>query len=370
MIDKVLLFPYYIVLALRNAYYNKRSAELFVADVPTLSVGNVTVGGTGKTPQVEMILDLLSKSEKWSGKQLAVLSRGYKRESKGFQQLSCDGSASCFGDEPMQIKRKYPEVVVAVDRDRIEGCKLLCDPSQLQTVAPNCLHPEFAPADYIVLDDAFQFRKLRAHKSIVLVSYKRPVHKDMLLPLGRLRDLAKRVFDADAVIISKCPAYIDIASKESFLLDMGYRSYNAETCKAVNDKGREQWVFFSTIEYQALKPVFSCTDSRYNYAKKAIMLTGIANDMPLRRYLSDSYKIVKCFSLPDHHSFVRSDIQKVKTALKHSPTAAIVTTEKDAQRLRDVEDMPSEISERLLYAPIATRFCSDTELNVFKKFIE
>ena len=181
MIDRVLLYPYYLYLRLRDRYYSSPKRRLAVTQVPSVCVGNITVGGTGKTPHVEMILRLLQESDRWGNAGLAVLSRGYRRESKGFQQVSPDGSAAMFGDEPLQIKRKFPGVTVAVDKDRVEGCALLCDPSKLASkkYAGKCWNRDFPPADYIILDDAYQYRRLKPTLSIVLVDYNRPVMKDM-----------------------------------------------------------------------------------------------------------------------------------------------------------------------------------------------
>ena len=131
MIDKFLLFPYYWVLKARNRRWNRPGRKFSYAEVPTLCIGNVTVGGTGKTPHVEMVLRLLQQHPDWCDKQLAVLSRGYKRESKGFQQVTAEGSAVLYGDEPMQIKKKFPDVVVAVDKKREQGCDLLAHPEKL-----------------------------------------------------------------------------------------------------------------------------------------------------------------------------------------------------------------------------------------------
>ena len=206
MIDKFLLFPYYWVLKARNRRWSRPGRKFSYAEVPTLCIGNVTVGGTGKTPHVEMVLRLLQQHPDWCDKQLAVLSRGYKRDSKGFQQVTAEGSAVLYGDEPMQIKKKFPDVVVAVDKKREQGCDLLVHPEKLKgrRWEKRCWNREFKPADYIVLDDAFQYRRLKTHKSVVLVDYNRPVQKDMLLPLGRLRDLPERIYDADALIVTKC----------------------------------------------------------------------------------------------------------------------------------------------------------------------
>ena len=369
MIDKYLLFPYYLTLKLRDRYYRRRKAA--GADVPTLCIGNVTVGGTGKTPHVEMVLDLLQQSEAWSGRSLAVLSRGYKRDSTGFQQVIAAGSAEMFGDEPLQIKKKYPGVTVAVDENRVEGCDLLAHPDKLsdRKYAKKCWNRDFPPAEYIVLDDAYQYRRLRATRNVVLVNWNRPVHKDLLLPLGRLRDLPERVFDADAVIVTKCPAEMDHAEKVRFVEEMGFTQYLASACTAMAPNGRQMLVFFSTVRYGAIRGVYSTSEPRFSYAKKVAVLSGIADDAPLRAWLSDSYKIVKRFSFPDHHRFTWKDINKLQELVDKNPTLAIATTEKDAQRLLDYSGMPESLRERLFYVPITVEFLSDEERETFTDLI-
>ena len=371
MLDKILLFPYYLTLKARNRRYGRPGAKLHYAEKPTLCIGNVTVGGTGKTPHVEMVLRLLQQSPEWGDRQLAVLSRGYKRESKGFQQVVATGGASAFGDEPLQIKKKFPGVTVAVDKNRVEGCDLLAHPEKLKgrKYARKCWNRDFPAADYIVLDDAFQYRKLKANKSVVLVDWHRPVHKDMLLPLGRLRDLPERIFDADAVIVTKCPAELERSAKEEFLEKMGFAEYLPSTCEAVNPRGRRQLVFFTGVEYGQAAGVYSTTEPRYLYAKKIVLATGIASDGPLRAYLSDFYKIVKRFSFPDHHRYAWKDISRIQEVIEKNPTAAVVTTEKDAQRLLDYNGMPESLMQRLFYVPITVDFLSDEEREVFTDFI-
>ncbi len=252
MIDKILLLPYYLALKLRNRRYSRPGRKFHHAEVPTLCVGNVTVGGTGKTPHVELVLRLLQQHPDWHGKQLAVLSRGYKRDSTGFQQVTAEGSAAMFGDEPVQIKKKFPGVVVAVDKKRERGCELLAHPEKLKSGrrARKCWNREFPAADYIILDDAFQYRRLKTHKSIVLVDYGRPVQQDMLLPLGRLRDLPERIFDADAIVVTKCPADLDETARAVFVRDLGLTDYLQAACEATNPRGRRQLVFFTTATIQ------------------------------------------------------------------------------------------------------------------------
>lgn len=371
MIDKILLFPYYLGLKLRDRYYSSPSRKLHRADVPTLCVGNVTAGGTGKTPHVEMILRLLQQSEEWGDRQFAVLSRGYKRDSRGFQQVIGTGSATAFGDEPLQIKKKFPGVTVAVDKDRVEGCDLLAHPEKLKAhkYVRKCWNREFPAADYIVLDDAWQYRRLKPTRSIVLVDWNRPVHKDLLLPLGRLRDLPERIWDADAVIVTKCPADPDPLALSEFVQRMGFTDYLPSACEATNPKGRRQLIFFTTVHYGQATGVFPTAEPRYTYSKKAILVTGIAKDTPLRAFLSDTYKLVQRFSFRDHHRYAWGDINRLQNAVEQQPTAAVITTEKDAQRLLDYQGMPEALQQRLFYMPITVDFLSDDDREVFTDFI-
>lgn len=368
MIDKFLLFPYYTVLKIRHGMYNKgfilKTRE---AEVPTICIGNVTAGGTGKTPHVEMLLRTLQRSDDWGFRNVAVLSRGYKRKSRKFQQVTSSGTATFYGDEPVQIKKKFPAVTVAVDKDRIEGCSFLCHPELLQESkkARKCVDKDFAPSELIVLDDAFQYRKLKASYNIVLVDYNHPVNKDMLLPFGRLRDLPSRLRAADAIIVTKCPHYMEDQDRAEFLAQLGYKDFDPVRCEAVNRKGGVQKVYFTCINYQPLVQIYEDGDTRYVYSKKLILFSGIAKDMPLRRFLSDKYKIVKRFSFKDHHTYTSSDIKTFEAASRANPTAAIATTEKDAQRLVDCLKVTQRLKERLFQVPIEVAFLSELEEAVF-----
>ncbi len=326
------------------------------AEVPTICVGNITVGGTGKTPHTEMILDMLQQHYKWGSANLAVLSRGYKRRSRGFQQVMTDSTAAFAGDEPLQIKRKFPAVTVAVDKDRVEGCSFLVHPEKLQEPVKKLRRirdKQFPPAGLIVLDDAFQYNKLHADLNIVLVDYNRPLHTDRLLPFGRLRDLPERIADADVVIVTKCPYELDDWERTVWAGNLGLR--------------KDQTLLFSCIEYLDPVPVFPETDSRYSYSKSLVLFTGIANDTPLRYSLSDKYRIVEAISFPDHHKFSRADMTKVASAVRRHPTAALFTTEKDAGRVLDCRKIPAEIKQRLFHVPIRVRFLTDRERELFEE---
>lgn len=368
-----LVFPYKLILRLRHFLYDKGIRKSVSAGVPTICVGNITVGGTGKTPHTEMILRMLLSDSRFGGTHIAVLSRGYKRRSRGFQQISEYSKASFSGDEPLQIKKKFPQVTVAVDSDRVEGCNLLTHPELLQGRKRRyrrCVNKDFPAAGLIILDDAFQYRKLRASLNIVLVDWNRPVHKDSLLPFGRLRDLPERLSKADVIIVTKCPCELDNWERTSFAYALGLPDYASSTCTGTTASGKKQRVFFTTISYETPRTLFPESNPRYIYSKRLVLFTGIANDTPLRRYLGDTYKIVQRFSFPDHHSFTRGDFRKIGRAASHCPTAALATTEKDAQRVLDFGKVPDALREKMFQIPIRATFLSEAEERMFLDILE
>ncbi len=368
MLDRILLFPYTIALALRDRLFDKGIFKSSKADVPTVSIGNITAGGTGKTPHTEMVVRTLLQSDDWAFSNIAILSRGYKRRSRGFQKVSRDGSASDFGDEPVQMAGKFPSVTVAVDKDRVEGCRFLAHPDQMEgnRKARRCKDKVFPPSDIIILDDAFQHRRLKPSLNIVLVDWNRPLHKDKLIPFGRLRDLPRRISEADIVIVTKCPLYMDEWEKGKWAGYLDIKNYSTATCKGVFAGGKSVTLLFSTVGYKSMEPVFPEADSRYMYSHRAILFTGIAKDTPMRMYISDSYKIVRHFRFSDHRRYRLSDVRKATRATRYSPTAVVITTEKDAQRLRDIKKMPAALKERLFQLPIEVEFLTPGEKEVFE----
>ena len=367
MIDKILLFPYWLTLKLRHFFYDSGLKKVSKADVPTICIGNITVGGTGKTPHTEMLLRTLLQDEEWGGKNIAVLSRGYKRKTKGFQQVTSDGSAIAYGDEPLQIKKKFPGVTVAVDSSRVEGCDFLVYPEKLETSKKGrkCIDKNLAASDLIILDDAFQHRALKPTLSIVLVDYNRPVFNDHLLPFGKLRDLPGRIAAADIVIVSKCPNEVNAWDKCTWAENLGIRNFDASSCSGTRRNGKRQHLFFSTITYDTAEAIFPEGNPRYIYTNRLILFSGIANDAPLLSYLSSNYKIVRHFRFPDHHKFSKGDMNTIASAAREFPTAVIMTTEKDCQRVRDCHKIKEELKQRMFYSPIKTVFLTENERENF-----
>lgn len=332
---------YRLILKCRHRAFDSKRRKSAEAESKTICVGNISVGGTGKTPHTEMLLRVLNGI--CPEKRLAVLSRGYKRKSKGYLEISAGTSAALSGDEPLQIKKNCPFASVAVDRNRVEGCHKL-----FESVKP----------DVIILDDAFQYRKLKAGLNIVLTDWNRPVHKDRLLPFGRLRDLPERLSAADIIIVSKCPYELEQEEKDAFIAEM-------KPLLA----GKDIPVYFTRMEYLPFEPVFPEGNIRYMYSEQTIFFSGIANDLPARQHLSSDHRIVENFRFADHHDYSSADIRKICAAMKRHPYAGVVTTQKDAQRILSVKKVPDELKTRLFTQPIRAEFCTDAEKEAFVAFL-
>ena len=334
---------YRLILKLRDAAYRSGRKKSSRAALPTICIGNVTVGGTGKTPHTEMLLRMLQQENG-----VAVLSRGYGRKTKGFLIVQPDGSSRDFGDEPFQIARKFPTRIVAVDKDRIEGC------AKLKEVG----------AKIVLLDDAFQYRKLQANLNIVLINYSRPVFDDSLLPFGRLRDLPDRIFDADIIIVSKCPSDITEDEKIAFAQKIHLKNYNQQSCDALCPNGKKIKLLFSTIRYLSPTMLFPEGDPRFIYSQRIMYMSGIAEGKRLEDELLGRYKVLKFFEFGDHHDFSKGELAKVEKELRKAKACALVTTEKDAQRLRSLNYVSSYLKERLFMVPIEAELTTLSEKKV------
>ncbi len=338
ILSLILLGPYWLVLAIRQRRYRTGKKNHASFPMPVISVGNITVGGTGKTPMAEYLIEALSADHR-----VAVLSRGYRRRTRGFRMVETTSTAEASGDEPLQMKRKFPQTIVAVDRNRKQGIETLL-------TLPN-------PPDAVILDDGFQQMDVRPSHNLLLISYERPVNRDRLLPFGRLRDLPKRVADADAVIFTKCPDWLDEEDRARL--------------RAENKVTPEQPVFFTRMDYGEPKAVFEgIGNNRYIYAKEVILFTGIANPKPLAASLTDRYEQIWQKHFPDHHYFTRADLRTLWHAACAHPLSVLMTTEKDAQRLLHNRFVTEEMKERLFYLPVRTAFLTVAEETAFLKYIK
>lgn len=342
--SKTLLFPYWLALKTRHFLYDKNIKKSASYPVPVVCVGNITVGGTGKTPHTEMLIRLLQQRYN-----IAVLSRGYKRETKGFRIAGITDTFREVGDEPLQIKQKFPHITVAVCSSRREGIeKLLALPQKENGVQQTATRPEL-----IILDDAFQHRKVKPSHSIVLVNYNKPIYNDNLLPIGSLRDLPEQIKRANSVIVSKSPVavYIDTILDQERTAEVVAREEQLWR-KNLNLK-EHQKLYFSIIKYGEPLPVFhNEADNRYIYSKSAIFFTGIANDTEFRNNLVANYKVLDSLKFADHRKFSKSDIRHINSWAGKHPTAAIFTTEKDSKRLLASKGLAPSVVSRLFYIPI------------------
>ncbi|MDO4191654.1 MAG: tetraacyldisaccharide 4'-kinase, partial [Bacteroidales bacterium] len=289
---------------IRTLLYDKSLISTYSADVPTIVVGNIAVGGTGKTPHVEYLIDLLH-----SHYQLVVLSRGYKRHTKGFVLAEHNNqlvNAQIIGDEPFQLFTKYADVPIAVDKNRVEGIKNVV--SQLPKT------------QVVVLDDAFQYRPLQPRLSIVLCDSNHLPVNDNMLPLGRLREPLSALHRADVVVITKCDTHL---TEEQML----------EIRKTLKLSPRQQ-LFSSIIQYGDLKNRYCESMSISTLQHRSVLLvTGIANPKPLCRYLKDSEIVFYHMAFPDHHDFSKADIESIVRYCDRNKDAVIITTEKDNSKL-------------------------------------
>lgn len=308
-----ILFPivpiYYLVSSIRNMCFNIGFCKSKLYDFPIICVGNLSAGGTGKTPMIEYLIRLLKNDYK-----VATLSRGYKRNTKGFYIADENSSAEKIGDEPFQFYQKFRNIVVSVDGNRQNGI------AQLQQLLN-------AP-DIILLDDGFQHRKVKAGLNILLTTYDKLYIDDFVLPTGNLREPKAGAKRADIIIVTKCPYGLDESKKNNIIIRLKPLSTQA--------------VFFSTIKYSETvynsiisKPLTNLKNQGFT------LVTAIANPKPLLNFLNSSGYNYEHLNFKDHHSFTKRELKFLNT------TPLILTTEKDYMRLRENID-----PERLFCLPI------------------
>lgn len=292
---------WYLGSRLRNHLYDIGYKASIEFTVPTLSVGNLTVGGTGKTPMVEYLIRLLQHDY-----QVATLSRGYGRKTRGFRLAGPADDAASIGDEPLQMYRKFsPGTAVTVCEDRV--------------YAIPCILTERPETNLVILDDAYQHRPLKASFSILLSDYNRPFYADWVLPAGRLREPRAGAQRADAVVITKCPTDLPVAEQEAITA-------------AVQDYSRPDVpVFFAGLTYGELAPFGESRPERSK--RRVVLVTGIAQTAPLLSYLQARYEVLEHLQFADHHAYTTRDAARM-AARAQELEADLITTEKDAVKLR------------------------------------
>ncbi len=324
-----LLFPvallYWIVTFIRNLLYDVGVFKSETFEIPIIAVGNLSVGGTGKSPQIEYLIRLLSENYK-----VATLSRGYKRSTTGFVLADYTANAKTLGDEPFQFYTKYPNTIVAVDEDRVEGIEILLDLNE---------RPKL-----ILLDDAFQHRKVKAGFYILLTAYDDLFCDDFILPFGNLREPSFGKKRADMIIVTKCPNDLSEIAQQK-----------------IREKLRvSQSVYFTTIAYDAyIRNANEKFLVNEIIAEAKVVVAGIAKPNPFFDFLQAKSDEKMIFS--DHHNFDTSDIKAILDKAKNNK---IITTEKDYVRLKD--ELPIE---QLFYVSIQSKFIAEGK-DFDKKIIE
>jgi tetraacyldisaccharide 4'-kinase len=326
---RIILLPlsllYALGILLRNTLYDWKIFSITEFDIPIISIGNITIGGTGKTPHIDYLISLLK--DKY---QIAVLSRGYNRLSKGFQLINEKAEVSRAGDESRMLKNKFPDVMVAVDESRINGIHKLRE-----------LNPKL---QVVLLDDAFQHRSVKAGLSIVLIDYNQNVFDDYLLPAGRLRENINALKRADIIIISKTPEFLKDEQRTVFI-----NKLNLE---------KDQRIYFSHIKYGDL---ISLNDKKKampvsNFKEyDCILISGIAQSKPLEAFIQSKFKSFQHLKYRDHHHYTIQDIHYIKKHFDNfkNDKKLLLTTAKDAVKLKDyteIKDLP------FYYLPIEVKF--------------
>lgn len=334
-----ILYPisliYRFITDIRNFLFDKGILHSEKFSLPVICVGNITVGGTGKTPHTEYLARLLKERYK-----VAVLSRGYKRKSEGFLTAGNSSTVSETGDEPLQIHRKYNDIIVAVDRKRVNGIREIMK--------------RFPDVGIIILDDAFQHRSIKPGFSILLTDYNRLITGDQALPYGRLRESIKNCRRADIMVVTKTPENISLPESERITKDLG-RYFNGN-------------IFFTCIRYCDPEPVFPDSlpekitfPSLNKETSGAVLVTGIAVTEPLKQYIGKFFSKITHLDFPDHHYFNSNDIGRITAAWENIECERkfVITTSKDAVRLTEFANIADSLKKIFYYIPVEIGFIND-----------
>lgn len=337
---------YGFVMYIRRKLFDFKILKRKEFDIPVICIGNLTVGGTGKTPHTEYLIRLLK--DRYN---IAILSRGYKRKTKGFVLATNNTTYKDIGDEPFQIKNKFPDIIVAVDEDRQRGINNLLDMKN--------------KPDIVLLDDAYQHLYVKPSLSILLSDYNRPIYEDVLLPAGRLREKFHQMDRANIIIVTKCPT--DLKPIDIRIISHGLNAFPYQT------------VLFTGIEYENLVSIFKQTDLFSTEEesldsirdKKVLLITGIASPKTIIDEISKYTSDIEMLNFPDHHDFTADDIRKIEQTYDglNDSTAVTIVTEKDAVRLKNRTDLSEKLKKSLYYLPIRIAFLNAEEKGVFNEKI-
>jgi tetraacyldisaccharide 4'-kinase len=321
---------YGLITGIRNFLFDANIISSAEFNIPVICVGNITVGGTGKTPHTEYLISILRDYR------VATLSRGYKRKSSGFLVASGASVVEDVGDEPLQIYKKFPDITVAVDNKRVNGVKRILS--------------EKPETGVIILDDGFQHRRIKPGFSILLSDFERFMMKDHLLPYGDLRESLDNIRRADVIIITKSPENISPIERRLIVKDI--------------EKAPYQNLYFTSLKYNHPVSLFtapvpeSFSDDLQKKQTSILLVTGIANPLPLQEYVQKNYGDVTHINFRDHHKFTEEDLQQIFSTWDSikSPLKYIFTTEKDAVRIQEFTNIAEPYRSSFFYIPIGIFF--------------
>lgn len=329
---KLLLWPlsilYGIIMWLRNRLYDNGIYSSIQFSVPVICVGNLSTGGTGKTPHIEYLIRLFQYEYR-----VATQSRGYKRRSRGFKLANPSSTAFDLGDEPMQFYLKFPDVAVSVCEERMTGIPALLGH-----------RPDI---DIVLLDDAFQHRSVKAGFNILITDHAKPFYQDHILPFGNLREQRSAYKRADVIIVSKCPPGLN-------------REEQRKIVQAI-DPTPTQSVYFTKIQYGQCYDLFTNEPMLLNRSQNVVLVSGIAKPGPMLEFVKEQVKAVHLLQYPDHHYFTASSLEEIKRTCDNWKSAQpiIITTEKDATRMALKRDELAGWGIRIWVLPIEIAFLND-----------
>ncbi len=335
---------YGIAVSIRNALFDMGVLKSHRFRIPIIGVGNITSGGTGKTPHVEYIIRLLHKKY-----HVATLSRGYKRKSKGYVLADINTPMKDIGDEPWQLRQKFRDIYVAVDSDRVRGITNLCKSKRTKDV------------EVVLLDDSYQHRYVEPGMNILLVDYHRLISKDFLLPAGRLREPTEGKNRAHVVVVTKCPPDITQMDFRIVQKDLDLRPY--------------QKLYFSTMRYDSLQGLFVNKERHLETLgpqESVFLITAIAVPEQIQQDLGRYTSQLTTLSFPDHHFFTSEDFRQINARFKALPKPRIaITTEKDTTRLlAHPKKLGKELCQSLYVLPVRVEFLKGEADNFDKRIIK
>lgn len=327
---------YFIILSLRNILYNYKLLPITKFKINIISVGSLKFGGAGKTPLVEYLI------QEFGHKKIAVLSRGYKRKTKGFLIASKKHNSFDIGDEVSQILHKYPNLLIAVSENRVSGVKnLIKQNTNIKT---------------IILDDAHQHRQIAKNLNILVTEYEKLYSTDKLFPLGNLRDNKKEAQRANIIVVTKCPEKISSNKKKEIQKSLFVKE--------------DQKIFFSYIKYHPLTNYLTKKTEDFKMNEKYFLLTGIASSKPLLNYLKNQKINLYHFKYPDHHYFNKKELNQIITKGRIKKCEILILTEKDLYRLTKSDLVLLLDNFKLLYMKIEFDFINNEKLMFNKQIIK